>query len=284
MPSSSVCMAALGSLAIWAGCDQVFGLTDSSTRDGAVVVDTPGDGPLCGMGAFGPPMTVTEVPGSTFDPQLRGDLRELFMTKDTGSGQNELFHMTRGSTSDPFENPELLASLNTTSAEADPAVTADGLDLFWKSDRPSANGPGTFVWEATRGSADGPWSPPQQALGMENTQVESLDVSADGLTLYYNKGGQLWEITRPRRDAAFAGPTSDGTELSFPSVSADGLEVFGNGSNQVVRRHRTQLGGAFGAEESVAMGVSDPDIAPDGRTLIVKTGGGTATMQRSCPP
>lgn len=80
---------------------------------------------------FGEPTLVAAlVPlGASENPTLTGDERELYFSN------GDLYRAKRSSASAPFDAPELLSALSTTSFETSPAISSDGLTLWFGSDR-----------------------------------------------------------------------------------------------------------------------------------------------------
>ncbi|MHC4432632.1 MAG: hypothetical protein ACYTBS_12405 [Planctomycetota bacterium] len=140
-----------------------------------------------------------------------------------------------------FSTPVNLGSIvNSSSNDAAPNISSDGLSLCFSSNRPGGYG-SWDIWVTTRETADSPWGEPVN-LG-PNVNTSSADgtssISVDGLTLYFSSkrsGGygkdDLWIVTRETIDdewgaAMNLGPTINSSSLDWsPSISADGLELF----------------------------------------------------------
>lgn len=179
-----------------------------------------------------------------------------------------------------FETPEPLGSINTTSEEIEPFVSADGLTLYFTSDRPGGKG-GRDIYQATRAT-------PMDAFGSIgavaafNTAYDDggLSLSTDGLTAYISStrpGGpgppDLFVVSRPDTATPFVAadvvllaavngagrefdpaPSADGRRLYF---TADGIVAAGSEAD-LVFAERSGTSGDFGAPRAVP-GVNPPD-------------------------
>ena len=117
--------------------------------------------------------------------------------------------------------------------------SADGLELYFVSDRPGGEGGGD-LWVTTRASTIEPWGEPVNLGPPVNTPDSETGptVSADGLELYftglYPDGFGIWVSKRPTRNSPWGEPVSltsllyidSETLVVCPSVSGDGLEMY----------------------------------------------------------
>ncbi len=260
---------------IAAGCDALFGLDPLEARpDGnsdAVDAALPADvAPDC---LFGPRELLYD--GGAHDPTLSADRKELFCAYDLGSGY-DIYRTVRTDTSAPFVAAAIVAELSSASKDTDPALTADGLMVVFISER-GGNGPRAY--QATRTSSVVAFTTPQLVPGLENTPVSGIDVSGDGLTLYYDDGARLVAVERSARDQGILVVRIIAAESTpFPSVSADGRELYYNGPG-VMRRTREDLSASFevATQTVVDDGGADADILPDG-SAIVLTGGESSNV------
>jgi hypothetical protein len=76
-------------------------------------------------------------------PTVTADALTIFFTSDRG-GDSDIYTSARPDLSTPFGPPAPVASLATASGEGDPAISDDGLELVFASDRES---PATIGWE-----------------------------------------------------------------------------------------------------------------------------------------
>jgi len=108
--------------------------------------------------AFGAPVPVPELnsPADDSRPAVRADGLEFILTSQrigsvpSGTAPSaDLWVSTRASTALPWSTPINLASLNTSSTEGAPSLSADGTTLYFHSNRPGGQG-GLDLWVATR--------------------------------------------------------------------------------------------------------------------------------------
>jgi hypothetical protein len=148
-----------------------------------------------------------------------------------------------------FAKPEPLPSpINLPgSGSLSPWLSADGLTLYFGSDRPGGYGLAD-IWVSERSSAQENWGEPVN-LGPEvNTSApEGLPcLSADGLTLYFGDGNpyslparngsadnyQIWMTTRATRQSPWVtpveleAPVNSASFEAFPFLSGDGLSLY----------------------------------------------------------
>jgi Tol biopolymer transport system component len=95
-----------------------------------------------------------------------------------------------------FGTPTNLGPIvNSSAHDFSPSITADGLELYFHSDRPG--GEGTHdIWVSTRASKEDDWGALTN-LGAVNTPDWEIEpcISADGLELYFVDWG-LWVVRR----------------------------------------------------------------------------------------
>jgi hypothetical protein len=84
-----------------------------------------------------------------------------------------------------FGPAEAVAELNTTAADSHPNVRRDGLEIFFFSNRPGAQG--NDIYSATRASTSDPWSTPVNLGSNVNSAAAETrpSLSWDGTTLYF---------------------------------------------------------------------------------------------------
>ncbi len=237
-------------------------------------------------------------------PSLSSDGLSLYFCTDV-SGDFDLWMTTRRSLSSPWERPVPLDAINTDGDEVFPALSADGLSLFFSdafsipSTRPGNLG-SADLWVSMRESPGAPWQPPVHLGEVVNRPAtdSGVTVSADGTTLIFvsdRRGGfgglDLWmtsreDVTDPRGwqpPVNLGVPVNSSAADSGPSLSRDGLSLFfsskrpsygrPSGLNSIwVARRRTQAE-PFG--EPLSLGPAfqefeamfDPHVSADGRTL-----------------
>ena len=88
----------------------------------------------------------------------------------------------------PWSAPVNIAELNTVAyLEQGPAISKDGLSLYFQSDRPGGYG-GNDLYVSQRASVNDPWGPPQNLGANINTSADEAGVmlSHDGHRLYFH--------------------------------------------------------------------------------------------------
>ncbi len=266
-----------------AGCNELWGL--DRTR-----VPVPVDAVGCAGRPFGAPVSLPPLlpDKAQFAPQLSSDGRELwFVAHDPSAGdQFWAYRSTRSSTTAEFPTA-VKVDLAQGREVTDPALTADGLRIAFVSRAPTE-----LVLEATRERVDAPFSDPVVIanLGDVPGAVSSLDLSVDGLTLYYgNYEGTLWSASRSSLTAPFGDRRWLFDDARYPSVSPDQREIFYNTvttpDGPVLRRVRADAAQPFDPAAVVVLDRGgDADVSPDGGTLVVSVNGGVTLLQRECRP
>jgi len=154
-------------------------------------------------------------------------------------GVSDIWVTTRDSTESDWTPPRHLpAPVNSSREDRDPTVSADGLTLYFSSDR----GGQWDIWKATRPSTDTlAWgnAAPVDAPISTNSWERYPHLSADGLTLCLTSdrpGGQgsadLYVAHRATPEDPWGEPENMGDMLNTPyydyahSITADGLELY----------------------------------------------------------
>lgn len=171
-----------------------------------------------------------------FGPNLSADGLELYYSSNRGGA----FHMwvtKRATILDSWAEPVNLG--NTVNGPYDglgPHISADGLELFFGSNRPGGSG-GTDIWVTKRKTIDDPWGDPVNLGANVNSSAHdnSPVVSADGLLLFFESirpGGygdyDIWMSRRATINDSW-GPAQNlgppiNTSLTeyLPGISSDG--------------------------------------------------------------
>lgn len=276
MEASSSITRVVGLLALLGGCDRVFGLQPVVARDGG---GNGPDGDVVPEPCFGPRTQVMGITG--FDPTLSADKRELIFV-DKPNSNYDLYMATRADSelTTPFTNEMALTQFNTTFDETDASLTEDGLLLLFKSNRSGA----ARAYQSVRAGVAFPWTTVALVPGLTDTTINGLDISPDGLTLYFDDNVSFAVASRATRNDPFGNivrPSLD--HAAYPSVSPDGLELYYNATG-IVRRTRASESDPFGGGTAAVVddGGFDADITPDGRTLIFRAGT-SLFMRDRCP-
>jgi hypothetical protein len=138
--------------------------------------------------------------------------------------------------------PTEVQNVNTSSEELNASISADGLSLYFISNRAGGVG-GRDIWVTTRTTTDENWGEPVNLGPTINTPAGEwgVSISYDGLSLYFDTSqngsvaiNDLWVATRATTDDDWGNPVSLGPTVNSsgddytPSISADGLSLYFN--------------------------------------------------------
>jgi len=123
---------------------------------------------------FETPKIVGELASTarTDNPTLTADLMEIYFTSDRVSNNGDVWFARRYDTNLPFGNPLPVNEVNTATFETSAAISADGLTLWFGSDRPGGVG-STDIWMSTRPNRLAAWSTPVNVIAL-NTAAEDI--------------------------------------------------------------------------------------------------------------
>jgi hypothetical protein len=189
---------------------------------------------------FGPPELVSELASTeqTGNPTLTADLLEIYFTVDVPGDSGDVWFSTRSAADLPFAAPGPVAGVNTPSFETSSAISADGLTLWFGSDRPGGVG-AVDVWVSTRPRRTDPWSTPLNVVAL-NSAVDDIPRPPGQHNLVMplasqrnaNDVYQTYLAARSAVGAPFGAPALI-SELAFPdrstvdgSLTDDGLTLF----------------------------------------------------------
>jgi hypothetical protein len=134
-------------------------------------------------------------------------------------------------------------AINTPSIEVGPNLSADGLTLYFVSDRPGGHSGTAELWVSTRATPRDPWQPAVNVgLPVNSHSAASPSISADGLELFFDNGlrvrpggqgsGDIWFTRRATASSRWnepqnLGPVVNGPDTEgVPKLSHDGLTLF----------------------------------------------------------
>ena len=188
--------------------------------------------------------------------------------------------------------------INSAQADGSPRISADGLELYFNSNRPGGFG-GQDIWVATRPTVNVEWGEPVNLGPIVNSSANEIapTMSADGLELYFadygapRPGGvgksDLWVTRRRTRASAWGEPVNLGTPVNTaaeeitPEISTDGLELYfetdrpgGLGSDDLWVARRATRADDWGAPVWLGKAINGegmdhcPNITSDGLTLF----------------
>ncbi len=150
---------------------------------------------------LGPGVNTSDSEGGPayFENRKRGLPQLFFNSLRPGSALNDIY------VADAFGAAVPVNELNSTGTDADPSITADGLEIFFHSNR---TGAGNDLYSSVRKSVLEPWSKPEPLGPIVNTAAsENLGaISPDGETLFFTStrdGGfgsnDIYVTTRTKR-------------------------------------------------------------------------------------
>ncbi|MHB1036111.1 MAG: dockerin type I domain-containing protein [Pirellulales bacterium] len=172
-------------------------------------------------------------------------------------------------------------------------LSADGLSLFFFSDRPGGKG-NYDIWMATRSNVAAFFGTPINLESINTSDLESgPSISADGLTLVFHStrpgglgSGDIWMATRATTADPFDAPVNLGPGVNsadyetVPDISADGLTLVftswrpeGQGSSDLWMAERLTTADPFlpavnlGALVNSSEADGGPELSADGLTL-----------------
>lgn len=186
-------------------------------------------------------------------------------------------------------------TVNSSYHDGNPDISADGLSLFFTSDRPGGHGR-RDIWVSTRATTNEPWSAPVNLGPTVNSSYleTNPDISADGLELFFHSGRpggrghwDLWMTTRATTNEPWGEPVNLGPTVNSsyreaaPNISADGLELYfvsgrpgGYGVNSLWVTTRKTTDDDWGEPVNLGPVVNSsagewaPSISADGLTLF----------------
>jgi hypothetical protein len=195
---------------------------------------------------FGEPTNLGSTVNSEYAdwlPCISADGLELYIDslRPGGYGGEDLWVATRETIDDDWITPVNLGGVvNSPKGDATARVSADGLELYFESNR--SGGSGSWdIWVTRRTTRDADWGTPVNLGPTVNSP--SIDtapsISSDGLELYFASNrsggygsGDLYVSTRAARDSDWGtpmnlGPTINGSYADYwPFITSDGLALF----------------------------------------------------------
>jgi Tol biopolymer transport system component len=193
------------------------------------------------------------------------------------------------------------APINTPSTEVGPNLSADGLTMYFVSDRTGGLSGSAELWMSTRATPAAPW---QMAVNVgppvNRYSAASPSVSSDGLELFFDNGlrvrpggqggGDIWLARRATASGRWDEPQNLGPVVNspfndgVPKLSRDGLTLFfssdrpgGAGRRDIWVTSRATRAGAWTAPLNLGPAVNGPAndwcpaISADGLMLIFQS-------------
>ncbi len=241
------------------------------------------------FGPFGAPHPLSELGVPVQNPTLTGDLLEIYFTSNrTGSiGKNDTWVAKRTHVDEPFGTPELAPTVNSSSEESSPAISPDGLTLWFGSNRAGGMG-GMDIWVSTRPDRSSPWSEPKSATELNTPGYElprpvgNHELQMPISSFETGNNYQLRLTTRASVEGTWGSPVTI-SELADAAVnrgdgflSDDGATLLFNSeppdstTNEILRTWRLGSKDAFATAVPVGNGLTgntltrDPWLSADG--------------------
>ena len=190
------------------------------------------------------------------DPSISADGLRLFFSSNRpgGYGNWDIWVVTRADTDCDWSTPVNLGrSVNNPAEDMDPSISADGLSLFFRSNRAGGLGEAD-LYVTTRSTIGDPWSEPVNLGSIVNSEGNDADpsISHDGLSLYFSTfsvflqssfqdprpgglgGDDVWVTIRSSISDTWSEPINLGASINsayhdfMPWISSDGLILFFN--------------------------------------------------------
>ena len=192
------------------------------------------------------PVNLTAINTGAAEAQatLSPDELSLYFQSDR-TGDPDIWVSQRACRECDWEPPVSLGPIiNTTFIENGPALSIDGHQLFFFSNRPGAGGNDIYVSRRTNTHDDFDWGPPEMlgpdvnTTGDENAPHYQQSAEPGGAELYFTRGpagtqGQDLYAAPVTRNGATAGPAVFLSELNHPTandaaptVRTDGKEIW----------------------------------------------------------
>lgn len=194
-------------------------------------------------------------------------------------------------------------NVNSSFNDAGASISADGLTLYFSSNRTGGSG-GYDLWYTTRATINDDWDPAVNLGQPPNSRYSYWEpsISSDGLTLYFSDGhtpqygnrlpgglggqGDIWMVTRASVNGAWGepinlGPAVNSQHAIHPCISSDNLSLYFQshrpgalGHCDIMVATRESISDTFGAPvffKNINTGGAEwtPDISADGLTLFL---------------
>ena len=197
--------------------------------------------------AWGTPVNLGPLVNSSsyeFDACISADGLSLYVNsmRPGSYGEDDLWINTRATASDPWGPAVNLGpTVNCPTWDYGPSISADGLSLYFASNRPDGFGE-SDVYVTTRATTDDNWGEPVNLGPAINNAmyVQGPSISADGLVLFFESirpgsgvgSCDLWMTKRVTTNDPWGEPVNLGSPVNTPGgeknpcVSADGRTLY----------------------------------------------------------
>jgi hypothetical protein len=128
--------------------------------------------------------TASDEVGATYFEDPASDTPILYFVSNR-SGNRDIYQSKR-SPNGSFNAPSNVTSLNSVGNEEGPAISRNGLEMLFSSDRPGGFG-SRDIWVSTRPSTSSPWGPPVNLTTVNSVLDDNHPAhSPDGSVLYFS--------------------------------------------------------------------------------------------------
>ncbi|MBN2271580.1 MAG: serine/threonine-protein kinase [Sedimentisphaerales bacterium] len=177
-------------------------------------------------------------------PTITADGLMLFFesARSGGCGGSDLWVITRQTTDGAWSEPANIGpNVNGPDLDGAPSISADGLSLFFLSDRPGGAGNWDLWWTSRQAVGD-PWDTPVNLGAIVNSPYldQTPSISPDGLMLFFSSKrpgglgymGDIWMARRETVSDTFGKPVFLSPPLNSaacevcPNISADGATIY----------------------------------------------------------
>jgi hypothetical protein len=215
--------------------------------------------------AFGTPKPLATLNGPTEDlgGRLSADQLTILFSRTNTDMTWDIYSATRSATTDAFGTPQVVGPLNTIYSELWPALTPDGLTVYFMSDRIA---PGSYgMWAAKRTATTAAWGPPMAVADLMTGDATPFVANATGF--YFASGTRTGagknDIFRATLSATGAmtmiggviGGVDTPASEDIPILTADELHMFfarNNGTDfDIYEASRSSTSDGFGAAAAV---------------------------------
>ena len=143
----------------------------------------------------------SEIAAAYFEDDVTGVITFYFASNRPGGPGPDDIYVSTLLADETFSVPVLVEELNTASADLQPVIRRDGLEMLLSSSRPGTLG-ALDLWASTRSSTTEPWSIPVNLGGLVNSAGADAraTLSFDGTEMYFqsNRNGnqEFYRSTR----------------------------------------------------------------------------------------
>jgi Tol biopolymer transport system component len=225
---------------------------------------------------------------SQADPTLTADELELYFSSNPNT-DNDIWLVKRASSTEPWGTPAKVDELSSTSLDETPEVSADGLTIYFASERPGGVTPGRRLWVSHRGKRSDTWGKPTPVTDFTTggDQDTSPSLQKDQLMMAFTclRGGD-WDlyITTRKSTTDMWGPPTALSTLNSTAFDWDPALYRGGNSIVFASRRSNTLNSLFHATRALAAdsfsapqeatefkflgNAADPWLSDDGKHIV----------------